>query len=124
MTRPVIFLVFLGATLGGTALYHTGWADSQADSPALKSGRADPPDAADSPAGKTILANVRRYMEAFNRHDAAGIAELFSEDCDITEVDGTRVRGRKELADELKETFAEEPTAKISVAVEALIFVT
>ena len=49
---------------------------------------------------------------------------LFTEDCTITELDGTRVRGVKELAKELDETFADEPDTRISVGVESLTFIT
>jgi uncharacterized protein (TIGR02246 family) len=71
-----------------------------------------------------ILANVRAYMEAFNKHDAKAILPLFTENVTITELDGTKVSGLKELEAELKDTFKEEPTTQISVQVDALNFVT
>jgi uncharacterized protein (TIGR02246 family) len=73
---------------------------------------------------KAILANVRSYMEAFNRQDVQGVSRLFSEDCDVTESDGTQVHGRKQLEEELKDTFASDPKARISVAVESLTLIT
>jgi uncharacterized protein (TIGR02246 family) len=80
--------------------------------------------AEDDPARKAILANVRAYMEAFNKQDVKAVVDLFSEDCDITEIDGTQVHGRKALEEELKDTFADEPKAKISVDVNSLTLIT
>src|SRR5262249_30991264 len=39
---------------------------------------------------------------------------------DLTENDGTEIHGRKELEEELKETFATDPKAQISVDVDSL----
>jgi uncharacterized protein (TIGR02246 family) len=116
MSRRMIGLLILGSVLVGGLAYSSR---SIGQGPAVKS----PPNGADSePARKAILGNVRAYMEAFNRRDAKAILELFADDCTITEVDGTRVRGLKELKAELDETFADEPDTRISVAVDTLTF--
>jgi uncharacterized protein (TIGR02246 family) len=72
------------------------------------------------PDKKAVLANVRTFIEAFNRRDIKTILPLFAEDCVLTESDGTTMRGLKELEEELKETFANEPDAKLSAHIESL----
>ncbi len=120
MKRRVISLALLCGMGIALAAYSGGAPAQQKEQGATKAAAKE----ADDPVKKEILANVRRYMEAFNRQDVEGVAKLFSEDCDVTEVDGTQVHGRKQLEDELKETFASEPKARISVAVESLTLVT
>jgi uncharacterized protein (TIGR02246 family) len=73
---------------------------------------------------QAITANVKKYTEAFNRQDVKSLLELFTDDCDITEADGTRVRGRKELEAEFKDTFANDKSAQVSVAMDSLSFIT
>jgi uncharacterized protein (TIGR02246 family) len=48
------------------------------------------------------------------------LLQLFAEDCVLTESDGTTIRGRKELEEELKDSFDADPDAKISISVESL----
>lgn len=67
-----------------------------------------------------ILENVKRYVDAFNRKDIKGVLDLFDENCVVTEANGDEFRGRKELEEEMKEAFASDPKAKISVAVDSL----
>jgi uncharacterized protein (TIGR02246 family) len=45
-------------------------------------------------------------MDAWNRHDAHAVAELFSEDADFTNVRGTHVRGRTAVEAFLVPIFA------------------
>jgi uncharacterized protein (TIGR02246 family) len=71
-------------------------------------------------AKQAVMANVRTFTEAFNRRDVPAILKLFAKDCELTESDGTTVRGLKELEEELKETFEDDPDAKISVSVDSL----
>jgi uncharacterized protein (TIGR02246 family) len=121
MKRRLMYLV-LFCGLGFSLAAYSGGAPAQQkkDHGTTKTTVKEP----DDPVKKTILANVRKYMEAFNRQDVKGVADLFSEDCDITENDGTQVHGRKELVEELKDTFASDPKARISVAVESLTLIT
>ena len=104
------------------------------DGPACRSGRAlvaqpvatqQPPakEAAqkpDDPGKKAVLANVRTFVDAFNRRDVKTLLTLFADDCVLTEDDGTTVRGLKELEQELKETFENEPDARLSAEVDSL----
>lgn len=69
---------------------------------------------------QAILANVKSYMDAFNRKDTKAVLALFTDDCEVIESDGTVARGLKELETEIMESFAGEPNAKISVDVESL----
>lgn len=120
MKQRVICLVLVSGMMVSLIAYSSGSAGP-------RSGQGTTPVAAketDDPVKKAILANVRSYMEAFNRQDVQGVSRLFSEDCDVTESDGTQVHGRKQLEEELKESFASEPKARISVAVESLALIT
>src|SRR5262245_59118693 len=78
----------------------------------------------DSDAREAVLANVRKFTEAFNSRNVPAILKLFTEDCELTEADGTTVNGLKELEEELKENFEDDPDAKISVSVDSLRQVT
>jgi uncharacterized protein (TIGR02246 family) len=72
------------------------------------------------PAKKAILANVRTFTDAFNRQDVKTLLKLFADDCVLTESDGTIVRGLKELEAELKDTFKDDPNARIGVSIDSL----
>jgi uncharacterized protein (TIGR02246 family) len=72
------------------------------------------------PARKAVLANVRTFTDAFNRQDVKTLLTLFAEDCVLTESDGSTVRGLKELEAELKDTFKNEPAARLSVSIDSL----
>jgi uncharacterized protein (TIGR02246 family) len=120
MKQRVIGLVLICGLVVGLAAYSSGWAGSRTGQVATKAAAKD----ADDPVKKVILANVRAYMEAFNQQDVKAVADLFSEDCDVTENDGTQIHGRKELEKELKETFADDPKAKISIEVNSLTLIT
>jgi uncharacterized protein (TIGR02246 family) len=80
--------------------------------------------AQDDAAKKAVMANVRAFTEAFNKQDAKAIVKLFADDCVLTESDGTTVRGLKELEEELKDSFEDEPNARMSVSVESLQMLT
>jgi uncharacterized protein (TIGR02246 family) len=75
-------------------------------------------------ARKAILKNVQAFTDAFNRHDVKALLKLFTEDCELTEHDGTTIRGLKELEEELKDTFATDPQGRISASVDLLRMVT
>jgi len=120
MKKWVICLVLIGGLLVSLAVYSSGLAAPRKGQVATQAPSKEGPD----PVRKAILANVRAYMGAFNRQDVKAVADLFSEDCDVTENDGTRIHGRKELEKELKETFADESKAKISIEVDSLTLVT
>lgn len=121
MKKRVIHLALLCGLLVSLAFYASEAAGPRANAPAANASSQDEPNA---DARKAVLANVRKYMEAYNRQDIKAILALFAEDCDLTENDGTRIHGLKELEEELKDSFQDEPNARISVDVDSLTFLT
>ncbi len=75
-------------------------------------------------AKKAVLANVQAFTDAFNRRDVMALLELFADDCELTEHDGTTIRGLKELEEELKDVFEADPNARLSVSVDSLRMLT
>lgn len=128
MKRILIGLLFLAGVYLAFAQYKPGAAGPQTspdvalalaqDTP--KDSKKDNQDAAN----KAILANVKTFTDAFNKKDAKAILALFTEDCELAEVDGTVTHGLKELEEELKDDFATEPKAQISVSVDSLRLIT
>jgi uncharacterized protein (TIGR02246 family) len=102
--------------LARTAAMHPVVAQPVAQKQPETKGEEGPTD----PARKAIMANVRAFADGFNKRDVKSLLKLFADDCVLTESDGSTVRGLKELEAELKESFENEPDAKISVRVESL----
>jgi uncharacterized protein (TIGR02246 family) len=68
-----------------------------------------------------LRANVTAYVEAFNKHDAAALAELWSPDAVYTNrLTGEEVVGREGIAEQFKAVFAERPEMKLAVDVESV----
>src|SRR4051812_10946999 len=120
MTRHVMCFVLLGGALAGWAFYSGGWSGPTTDALAAQATTAQ----ANDGTRQVILKNVRTYMDAYNRRDIKTLVSLFTEDCFFKQKTAYEIHGRKELEEELKETFADEPTAQISVEVDSLTFVT
>jgi uncharacterized protein (TIGR02246 family) len=78
------------------------------------------PSAAPAKDEQAVLKNVQAFTDAFNSRDVAAILKLFAEDCELTEHDGTTLRGLQELEEELKDAFEADPQARISVSVDLL----
>jgi uncharacterized protein (TIGR02246 family) len=97
---------------------------SEAPATALALAAQAPAKEEQDPAKKVILANVKSYMEAFNRQDVKAILALFTDDCEVIESDGSVVRGLKELEADIKDEFSDEPRAKISVEVDSIRLIT
>jgi uncharacterized protein (TIGR02246 family) len=130
MKHRASYIVLASALLLSSALYLAGAADPQArqvaGQPAADTSRAaqDALTQKSDPATKAVLGNVRTFTDAFNRRDIPTLLKLFAEDCELTEADGTTVRGLKELEEELKESFEDDPDARISVSVDSLRLIT
>src|SRR5262245_17822556 len=129
MSHRGTYIVLAAVLLLGSTLYLNGAGNSRRSPPEAqpaKQGPEDrrtmPPD--DSEASKAVLANVRTFTEAFNKRDVKTLLKLFTEDCELTEADGTTVNGLKELEKELKEIFEDDPEGRISVSVDSLKMVT
>jgi uncharacterized protein (TIGR02246 family) len=65
---------------------------------------------------------VKAVNDAYNRADAKGLADQFTEDATLFDPDGAEVRGREAIGRRYAEAFGEGPTCKISGAVEAVHF--
>jgi uncharacterized protein (TIGR02246 family) len=129
MMKSRATMILAGAALLGLALSleKQAWPQGQqvpepaaAQPPGPKAAAQDSTQAAK----QAVLANVRAFTDAFNRRDVKTLLKLFADDCVLTEHDGTTVRGLKELEEELKESFAADPDARLSVSVESLQVVT
>jgi uncharacterized protein (TIGR02246 family) len=62
----------------------------------------------------------KQFEEAFNRRDAKAMAALWAEGGELTDVDGTVVRGRAELEKMYAAAFAAAPKAKGQVEVDSV----
>jgi uncharacterized protein (TIGR02246 family) len=120
------YLFLAGGLLLGLALYQIGAAGSRPQQPAAQPAAQREPEAKaagnqESEAAKeAVMANVRTFTEAFNRRDMPALLKLFADDCVLTEADGTMIHGLKQLEEEFKESFEDDPDGKISVSVDLL----
>lgn len=130
MRNRASYLLLAGAVLLGWAMYEIGVACPRRHQlvaqPVAQKQPADKATATKDAdvAKEAVLANVRTFTEAFNRRDVMTLLKLFTDDCELTESDGTTIRGLKELAEELKESFADDPDSRLSVSVDSLRLVT
>jgi uncharacterized protein (TIGR02246 family) len=60
---------------------------------------------------EAIVALYTQMLEAWNRRDADGFAELFTEHCSIVGFDGSQMNGRAQASSELRAIFSGHPTA-------------
>ena len=81
-------------------------------------------EAAQEKASQDVLDNAKLFTEAFNRHDAKAIAALCTDDCEFIERDGSTLRGRDDIEEEFRETFAASPKARISLSLDSIRLVT
>jgi uncharacterized protein (TIGR02246 family) len=65
---------------------------------------------------------LKAVTDAYNRADAQGLADRFTDDASLFDQDGKEVRGREAIGRRYAEAFGEGPTCKISDAVEAVHF--
>lgn len=74
---------------------------------------ADPPESPSAtPAGLKSFSQV--YTEAFNKHDAAALSQLWAENCvHIDHATGDRTEGRAAVQKDLEETFQATPELRI-----------
>jgi len=81
---------------------------AQVDAP--KTEAAKPPTDEDE-----VRAQLKSYVEAFNKHDAAALAAHWAENgVSIDEETGERTAGRKQLEQDFAEFFKEYPQARLS----------
>lgn len=128
MRHRASYLVLAGGVLLGLLLLmnDTAWSTCQRifATPIFVAAveQAQPGKAAgkDDPAKDAVMANVRGFTEAYNRRDIKAVLALFSDDCVLTEADGTTLNGRKELEKELTESFKADPDSRLSISVDSL----
>ena len=71
-----------------------------------------------------INESARRFVAAYNRHDAKAIAAGFTATAEFVTEDGTVIRGREAIERHLMAVFAEAPKAQLELKVEATRLVT
>ncbi len=71
---------------------------------------------------KALGALVRAFTDAYNKGDVKAVAELFTEDAEVTEESGATVRGREAVARLFAGAFEEAPKATIELFPESLRF--
>jgi uncharacterized protein (TIGR02246 family) len=65
---------------------------------------------------------LKAVTEAYNRADAQGLADRFTDDASLFDQDGQEVRGREAIGRRYAEAFGKGPTCKISGTVETVHF--
>ncbi|MFO0919695.1 MAG: SgcJ/EcaC family oxidoreductase [Planctomycetaceae bacterium] len=63
---------------------------------------------------------VEQFEEAFNRHDAKGVAGLFTMQAEMINAEGHEVRGREEIEQTFDALFESSPDAKVDVEIESI----
>jgi uncharacterized protein (TIGR02246 family) len=71
---------------------------------------------------KAIAALDTSFIAAFNRGDARSIADLFTDDAEISDDSGETVRGREAISRHFAATFEDDPKAKIELTPDSLRF--
>jgi uncharacterized protein (TIGR02246 family) len=126
-SRATIFLLAIIGLVSGSVYYTAQgrWlaAENLAEAEEPRQGKADKAPK-QTQVSEEILANAKLYMEAYNRQDAKAIIGLCTDDCEFIDRDGTTMRGLKEIEDELKQDFADNPKARISLSLDAIRLVT
>lgn len=106
-------LMFAGIVIGLVAV-------SRATDP---QDRQKAPVATPTPPGEGEIRDLLKAVtDAYNRADAQGLADRFTDDASLFDQDGEEVRGREAIGRRYAEAFGEGPTCKISGAVEAVHF--
>jgi uncharacterized protein (TIGR02246 family) len=67
-----------------------------------------------------IVASAKAFEDAYNAHDAQGVAATFTENAEMIDEDGVVTRGRAELEKQFTELFTQFPKAVIKIEVEAV----
>src|SRR5262245_45224573 len=85
--------------------------------------------AADAPAGspadeKAIRETAARFIDAFNRADAKGVAALWATTGTLSDESGEIVKGREAIEAKYAEFFKQHPGAKIEINIKSIEFPT
>lgn len=71
-----------------------------------------------------IRARAESYEKAYNKHDAAAVAEHWSEDAVYVREDGERVKGRAAIQKVFEQIFADDNQVQIAVTITDLRLIT
>jgi uncharacterized protein (TIGR02246 family) len=71
-----------------------------------------------------VRALYRKFLDAWNRRDANGMAELFSQNGQAIGFDGSQMNGRSEIAGEIGQVFANHQTAAYVAKIREVRFLT
>lgn len=93
---------------------------------ATKAAGANQKPAGARPAGDeaAIRASAEEYVKAFNAGDAKAVAATWTDDGEFVDENGRKFHGRDAIEQEFAAIFADEPGAKIEVAIESIKFLT
>src|SRR5262245_20410441 len=90
------------------ALVSVAWHVGQAAEPAAQDKQAEPAD------HTALSAQLASYIEAFNQHDAAAVAQGWSKDAiSLDEETGEQTQGREALKQRFTEFFEDHPGARL-----------
>lgn len=79
---------------------------------------------ADAEVEAAILKSAEAFVEAYNKHDAKAIADLFTEKAELWDEDGNLTKGREAIEQNFAATFKEYPEGKIEIHVESVRLLT
>lgn len=86
--------------------------------------QADEPAAQPSPDEVAIRKSVKTYVEAFNKHDAKALADMWSpEAVYLNRATGEEVVGREAIAQQFVAMFKDEPEVKLTAETESVQFI-
>lgn len=85
---------------------------------------ADEPAKQSSPDEAAVRAASAAYLEAFNKHDAKALADLWSPDAVyLNRLTGEEVVGREEIAKQFVQMFKDEADVKMTAETDSVVFV-
>jgi uncharacterized protein (TIGR02246 family) len=114
---------YAAAILGAAALVASpalAPGDDQVPKPAVPGSEAD--SKSQSADERTIRAAAEAFARAYNARDAHALAEQFTKDADVVDIDGVRTRGREAIEEVLAATFKDEPGVRIALTIDSLRF--
>jgi len=87
---------------------------------------APPADAAPviNPDEEAVRSAAVKFVEAYNAHDAEGVAALFGPKAQVEDEAGEVLEGREAIHEAYADEFASSPKCMISLAIDALTFIT
>lgn len=125
MKRCRILLVFVFATAAAVSVAAAGdtkKSGRKALSPAPRQEVAEG-EVLDRAADEAAIRKAAEvFAEAYNAHDAAGVAALFAVEAEIVDDVGNTLHGRDAIQETFASIFAETPEATIEVAVDSIRF--